>query len=48
MKVPSLLAVVVPEGCGSIFGPEFVGSVIIGSMICVIMIAIYAGNTGGA
>ena len=48
MKVPSLLAIVVPVGCGFILGPEFVGGVIIGSTICAIMIAIYTGNAGGA
>ena len=48
MKVPSLLAVVVPVACGFIFGPEFVGGIIIGSTICSIMIAIFAGNAGGA
>lgn len=48
MKVPSLLALVVPVGCGFIFGPEFVGGILIGSTICSIMIAIFAGNAGGA
>jgi len=48
MKVPSLLAIVVPVACGFVFGPEFVGGVIIGSTICAIMIAIFTGNAGGA
>ena len=48
MKVPSLLAIAVPVGCGFLFGPEFVGGVIIGSTICAIMIAIFTGNAGGA
>lgn len=48
MKVPSLLALVVPVGCGFLFGPEFVGGILIGSTICSIMIAIFAGNSGGA
>lgn len=48
MKVPSLLAVVVPVACGFIFVPEFVGGVIIGSTVCAIMIAIFTGNAGGA
>ena len=48
MKVPSLLAVVVPVACGFNFGPEFVGGVIIGSTVCAIMIAIFTGNAGGA
>ena len=48
MKIPSMLAIAVPVGCGFIFGPEFVGGVIIGSTICAIMIAIFTGNAGGA
>lgn len=48
MKVPSLLAIAVPVVCGFIFGPEFVGGMIIGSTIAAIMIAIFCGNSGGA
>ncbi|MBR6772162.1 MAG: sodium-translocating pyrophosphatase [Clostridia bacterium] len=48
MKVPSLLAIVVPVGCGFLFGPEFVGGLIIGSTLAAIMIAIFCGNSGGA
>ncbi len=48
MKIPSLLAIVVPVACGFILGPEFVGGILIGSTICSIMIAIFAGNAGGA
>ncbi len=48
MKVPSLLAIVVPVACGFVFGPRFVGGLIIGSTLSAIMIAIFAGNSGGA
>ncbi len=48
MKIPSLLAVVVPVAAGFVFGPEFVGGLIIGSTLCAIMIAIFTGNSGGA
>ncbi len=48
MKVPSLLAIVVPVACGFLFGPEFVGGLIIGSTLSAIMIAIFCGNAGGA
>ena len=48
MKVPALLAIVVPVACGFIAGPEFVGGLIIGSTLCSIMIAIFTGNAGGA
>ncbi len=48
MRVPSLLAIAVPVACGFIFGPEFVGGLIIGCTITAIMIAIFTGNAGGA
>ena len=48
MKVPALLAILVPVACGFIAGPEFVGGIIIGSTICSIMLAIFCGNSGGA
>ena len=48
MKVPSLLAIIVPVGCGFLFGAEFVGGLLIGSTICSIMLAIFTGNAGGA
>ena len=48
MKLPSLLAIVVPVACGFLFGPEFVGGLIIGSTLAAIMLAIFCGNAGGA
>jgi K(+)-stimulated pyrophosphate-energized sodium pump len=48
MKIPSLLAILVPVACGFVLGPHFVGGLIIGSTVCAIMIAIFAGNAGGA
>lgn len=48
MKVPSLLAIIVPVGCGFIFGAEFVGGLLIGSVISSCMLAIFTGNAGGA
>lgn len=48
MKVPSMLAIIVPVACGFIFGPTFVGGLIIGSTLAAIMIAIFSGNSGGA
>lgn len=48
MKIPALLAVIVPVLCGFVFGPEFVGGILIGSTICAIMLAIFTGNAGGA
>ena len=48
MKVPALMAVVIPVVCGLLFGAEFVGGILIGSTICAIMIALFTGNAGGA
>ena len=48
MKVPALMAVVVPIVSGLLFGPEFVGGVLIGGTISGIMIAVFTGNAGGA
>ena len=48
MKIPSLLAIIVPVGCGFLFGAQFVGGLLIGSTICSIMLAIFTGNAGGA
>jgi K(+)-stimulated pyrophosphate-energized sodium pump len=48
MKMPSLFAIVIPVACGFILGPEFVGGILIGSTISAIMIALFAGNAGGA
>ena len=48
MKVPALLAVIVPIVSGLLFGPEFVGGILIGGIISGIMIALFTGNAGGA
>ncbi len=48
MKVPAMMAIVVPVACGFLFGVNFVGGLLIGSTICAIMIAIFTGNSGGA
>ena len=48
MKIPSLLAILVPIISGFLLGPRFVGGLIIGSTISAIMIAIFSGNAGGA
>lgn len=48
MKVPALMAVVIPVVCGLLFGANFVGGILIGSTICAIMIALFTGNAGGA
>ena len=48
MKVPALMAVIIPVIAGLLFGADFVGGILIGSTICAIMIAIFTGNAGGA
>jgi len=48
MKIPSMLAIVVPVVCGFLFGPGFVGGILIGSTASAVMLAIFTGNAGGA
>ncbi len=48
MKFPSLLAIVVPVACGFLFGPAFVGGLLMGSTASAVMLAIFTGNAGGA
>lgn len=48
MKIPALVAVLVPVVTGFIFGPNFVGGILIGSTLSAIMLAIFTGNAGGA
>lgn len=48
MKMPSLIAVVIPLISGFIFGPEFVGGLLIGTTLSAIMLALYTANAGGA
>lgn len=43
-----MLAILVPVVTGFIFGPNFVGGILIGSTISAIMLAIFTGNAGGA
>ena len=48
MKVPSMMAVLVPLVTGFILGPWFVGGLLMGATISAIMLAIFTGNAGGA
>lgn len=48
MLTPSLIALVVPVVGGFMFGPEFVGGILIGATITAIPTAIFMGNSGGA
>ncbi|MGI6090135.1 MAG: sodium-translocating pyrophosphatase [Saccharofermentanales bacterium] len=48
MKIPALMSVGVPVICGFLFGVEFVGGLLIGSTLSAVMMALAAGNMGGA
>ncbi|MDE7076519.1 MAG: sodium-translocating pyrophosphatase, partial [Clostridia bacterium] len=48
MTVPCLIAIIIPVAGGFIFGPQFVGGLLVGAIIAAIMLAIYTGNAGGA
>lgn len=48
MKIPALMSVGVPVICGFLFGVEFVGGLLIGSTLSAVMLALAAGNMGGA
>ena len=48
MRLPCLIAIAIPVVSGFIFGPEFVGGLLVGAIISAIMLAIYTGNAGGA
>ncbi|MGD1815447.1 MAG: sodium-translocating pyrophosphatase [Pleomorphochaeta sp.] len=48
MKKPALLSVLTPLISGFIFGPKFVGGILIGTTLSAIMLAIFTANSGGA
>ncbi|MCM1467692.1 MAG: sodium-translocating pyrophosphatase [Alistipes sp.] len=48
MRFPAFLSILVPLVAGFLFGPWFVGGVLIGATLSAIMLAIFTGNAGGA
>ena len=48
MKVPAIMAILFPLVSGFLFGPYFVGGLLIGATLSAIMLAIFTGNAGGA
>ncbi|MBO4980550.1 MAG: sodium-translocating pyrophosphatase [Lachnospiraceae bacterium] len=48
MRVPAILSIVFPVVSGFLFGPYFVGGLLIGATLSAIMLAIFTGNAGGA
>ena len=48
MKTPALISILFPLVSGFLFGPYFVGGLLIGATVSAIMLAIFTGNAGGA
>ena len=48
MLIPSVLALLIPVIGGILFGPQFVGGILIGATVVAIPRAIFMGNSGGA
>jgi K(+)-stimulated pyrophosphate-energized sodium pump len=48
MRGPALLAVLTPLVTGFLFGPSFVGGLLIGVTLSAIMLALFTANAGGA
>lgn len=48
MLAPSILALLIPVIGGIMFGPEFVGGLLLGATVVAIPTAIFASNSGGA
>lgn len=48
MKTPALIAVLTPIVTGFIFGPMFVGGLLVGTALSGIMLALFTANSGGA
>ena len=48
MRMPAILSIIFPVISGFLFGPYFVGGLLIGATLSAIMLAIFIGNAGGA
>jgi K(+)-stimulated pyrophosphate-energized sodium pump len=48
MRMPAIISIVTPVIAGFLFGPYFVGGLLIGATLSAIMLAIFTGNAGGA
>ncbi len=48
MRTPCIIAILFPILSGFVFGPEFVGGLLIGATLSAIMLALFTGNSGGA
>ncbi len=48
MRMPAILSIIFSVISGFLFGPYFVGGLLIGATLSAIMLAIFTGNAGGA
>lgn len=48
MRMPAIISIIFPLVSGFLFGPYFVGGLLIGATLSAIMLAIFTGNAGGA
>ncbi len=48
MRMPAIISILFPLVSGFLFGPYFVGGLLIGATLSAIMLAIFTGNAGGA
>ena len=48
MKVPALIAVLTPIIAGFVFGPLFVGGLLVGTTLSGVLLALFTANAGGA
>ena len=48
MRMPAIISIIFPVIAGFLFGPYFVGGLLIGASLSAIMLAIFTGNAGGA
>ncbi|MDE6613240.1 MAG: sodium-translocating pyrophosphatase, partial [Clostridia bacterium] len=48
MRIPCIMCILFPIVTGFIFGPMFVGGLLMGATIAAIMLALFCGNAGGA
>ncbi len=48
MKLPAILAVATPIVGGFLFGPRFVGGLLIGTTLTAVVLALFSANSGGS
>lgn len=48
IRMPAIISIIFPVIAGFLFGPYFVGGLLIGATLSAIMLAIFTGNAGGA